>query len=577
MGLVGLATAVVAAALAAAPAAAPSGSAAVSGTLSRPTGSLPNSPIFTRQTVFSIPFRVDTADPASRDVAEVQLYVRPIAAPRRPYGRAEPQRGSFSFAPAAMANTGSRSAPWIGPESSPPDDQRARPAGIVDTTAPDMSLEARAGDGGQVFARWQIVEPHLNSESLRIQFRTGPDQPWQTVAIDRRRSQVAEGVEGGEVSWWPQGTFERLEVRGEVADMAGNMAVSHAQVLGGSAAASVALATRGAEPAPPGPRPVRRSPRRETPFRSGQQTARGEVPCREETGRWPSRSIRSPAGGPVRRTPSEALSSQEFPRDSGRTSSTRRGWNCITKSSPTPPRRKCGEPATAVRRGRASDGSSRGGACSHHGSRRGGLRLSPCNGRSRTAGRGIAFRRTSVLAAVAAQLWVAVDLTKPNAKIVSARPLAGPQAGQVDIRWEADDALLAPRPISLATAPAARVPGRRSPRAWRTWAAPRGGWTATCRLGRICGWRFATRPATWASPSRRSRSRSIRSTRRSASATCVRSSGMSRPRPLPFSPAVAAGFHTPLATSRCCDAGGTARTGSAHAAASKLGDYGPRG
>ncbi len=121
MGLVGLATAVVAAALAAAPAAAPSGSAAVSGTLSRPTGSLPNSPIFTRQTVFSIPFRVDTADPASRDVAEVQLYVSTNrGATWRPYGRAEPQRGSFSFPPAAMANTGSRSAPWIGPDKFAP-------------------------------------------------------------------------------------------------------------------------------------------------------------------------------------------------------------------------------------------------------------------------------------------------------------------------------------------------------------------------------------------------------------------------------------------------------------------------
>ncbi len=330
---------------------------------------------------------------------------------------------------------------------------------IVDTTAPQMSLEARAGDGGQVLARWQIVEPHLNSESLRIQFRTGPDQPWQTVAIDRRRSQVAEGVEGGEVSWWPQGTFERLEVRGEVADMAGNMAVSHAQVLGGSAAASGGWRrVRRTGSARATARPAAHRAGRRRWQRAANGARRRFLAAKRRAGghRDPSGL---PAGGPVRRTPSEALSSQEFPRDSGRTSSTRRGWNCITKSSPTPPRRKCGEPATAVRRGRASDGSSRGGACSSSRFPARGLRLSPCNGRSRTAGRGIAFRRNvRARGGPPAELWVVVDLTKPNAKIVSARPLAGPQAGQVDIRWEADDALLAPRPISLAYGPSREGP-----------------------------------------------------------------------------------------------------------------------
>jgi hypothetical protein len=52
-----------------------------------------------------------------------------------------------------------------------------------------------------------------------------------------------------------------------------------------------------------------------------------------------------------------------------------------------------------------------------------------------------------------AELWVGVDLTKPNARVVSARQLAGQQSGQLDIRWEADDWVLAPRPLSLSYGP----------------------------------------------------------------------------------------------------------------------------
>ena len=234
MGLMGLAPAVLAAALVASPPAAPSGAPARLGAMPA------NSPIFTRQTLFSIPFRIDASDPASRDVAEVQLYVSTNrGASWRLYGRVEPERGSFPFRAGGdgeywfSLRTVDR-AGQVRPQSASGPGLRV----IVDTTAPQMSLEARSGDGGQIVARWQIIDPHLNPETLRIQFRSGPNQPWQTVAIDRRRSASSGAVESGEVSWWPQGAFERMEVRGEAADLAGNTAVSHAQVLGGSNAAS---------------------------------------------------------------------------------------------------------------------------------------------------------------------------------------------------------------------------------------------------------------------------------------------------------------------------------------------------
>ena len=86
MGLVGLAPAIVVAALAAGPAAAPSSTPA------------PSAPLFTRQTLFSVPFRMDARDAASREVVEVQLYVSTNGGVTwRLYSRSEPQRGNFLF------------------------------------------------------------------------------------------------------------------------------------------------------------------------------------------------------------------------------------------------------------------------------------------------------------------------------------------------------------------------------------------------------------------------------------------------------------------------------------------------
>jgi hypothetical protein len=49
-----------------------------------------------------------------------------------------------------------------------------------------------------------------------------------------------------------------------------------------------------------------------------------------------------------------------------------------------------------------------------------------------------------------ADIWVAVDSTKPRAKLIQAAYGQGEHAGQLDIRWEADDEHLGSRPVSIA-------------------------------------------------------------------------------------------------------------------------------
>ncbi len=48
-----------------------------------------------------------------------------------------------------------------------------------------------------------------------------------------------------------------------------------------------------------------------------------------------------------------------------------------------------------------------------------------------------------------ADLWIGVDTTPPRTQLTSISFGEGPEAGKLDIRWEADDARLGPRPVSL--------------------------------------------------------------------------------------------------------------------------------
>jgi hypothetical protein len=56
------------------------------------------------------------------------------------------------------------------------------------------------------------------------------------------------------------------------------------------------------------------------------------------------------------------------------------------------------------------------------------------------------------------EVWVGVDVTKPAAKLISATPGTGEQAGELDIRWEAKDEHLTNRPVALAYSESSQGP-----------------------------------------------------------------------------------------------------------------------
>ena len=192
----------------------------------------PPAPIATRQTLFAIPFNVDPGASQASEPVEVQLYVSSdFGGTWRLYQQVPPGRKRFLFQAKGdgeywfLIRTVDR-AGQIRPRHSGQPGLRV----VVDTNPPELKLDAFRASGGQVTARWQAADPHLNLESLRIQYRPAGSTAWQTLAIDRGAVAVRGITRFGEGTWLPQGASGRLELRAQVADTAGNVTVTHAQV-----------------------------------------------------------------------------------------------------------------------------------------------------------------------------------------------------------------------------------------------------------------------------------------------------------------------------------------------------------
>jgi hypothetical protein len=194
--------------------------------------------VYTRQTMFAIPFRLDTrvTDP-SQEPAEVQLYV---SADRgnswQLYDRAAPSRDKFLFRVEMdgefwfIVRTVDRSGRARSEDSSTPGLRVA-----VDTRPPQLSLQANRGQAGEVTAKWQVDETSLKAGSLNIQYRVDGG-PWQTVAINSTAAAASPTARNGEVTWYPRQGNGLIEVRAEIADAAGNPAVNSARIEPAAAA-----------------------------------------------------------------------------------------------------------------------------------------------------------------------------------------------------------------------------------------------------------------------------------------------------------------------------------------------------
>jgi len=197
-------------------------------------GSPPPAPkvraIFHKQRAFKIPFNISDADRPR--YKQIQLWASSDGGDWQKADTKDPEAGAFFFrAPkdgdywfaVRMLDTKNRLIPSEVADVEP--NMRV----IIDTTAPAMNLDALPRRGSLASVRWEVVDDHLDLDSLRLEYQTEPGRDWVPVAI-RKPARIGEQK-------WDAGTAEPIKVRLSVADRAKNDRVLTLDLPDGSATA----------------------------------------------------------------------------------------------------------------------------------------------------------------------------------------------------------------------------------------------------------------------------------------------------------------------------------------------------
>ncbi|MHB8969263.1 MAG: hypothetical protein ACYC3X_03560 [Pirellulaceae bacterium] len=199
---------------------------------SRAAGDLASQlPLFaTRQNVFAIPFAVDRriAQPV-----DVHLYVSTDqGATWQLSSRQPPDTRQFTF---RARHDGEY---WFASRTLDAN-QRAGSQGplqpelrvVVDTVPPQIEFAAQTASSGEVVTNWQAVDQNLLATSLKVEYQDGAGQPWKLVAVQPPTEDVLRTNYQGQLSWLPETRSPAINIRAEVRDRAGNLAVVNRRLL----------------------------------------------------------------------------------------------------------------------------------------------------------------------------------------------------------------------------------------------------------------------------------------------------------------------------------------------------------
>jgi hypothetical protein len=184
----------------------------------------------TRQNAFAIPFSVDR-----RIVhpVEVHLYVSTdrgatwqVSARESPNARQFTfrSRGDGEYWFASRTLDANQQASSQGP-------LQAELRVVVDTVPPQIEFAVRTGRDGAVLADWQAADQNLLPSSLKIEYQDEAAQPWKPVAVKPPSENVVQTACQGQTTWNPQTRSPTINVRAEVRDRAGNLAVVNRRLL----------------------------------------------------------------------------------------------------------------------------------------------------------------------------------------------------------------------------------------------------------------------------------------------------------------------------------------------------------
>jgi hypothetical protein len=459
-------------------------------------------PYVTRQSDVEIPFSVKPGGtPASAPVA-VRVFVSwDRGKTWHFYDERKPEDGKFRFQPRQdgefwfATQTVDRSGKTDSPQPRQPQLRL-----VIDTQKPQLLAQASVARPGEVTLAWSVADASLVPATLKIEYQDASGSgAWQAVAIDPRGVQSGQGQMTGRVQFEPQVPSRTINLRADVADAAGNVAYYTQRV----SLAAPRLAGSGTAAAPPPDRTATRwteNQATENPFAEsiGPKPAEPLEPAvkipqvvdnpharqdrlvsssREGESRAEPRPAEqlpppTPAGEtlpvpvPVVKSQESGVRDQES-MDGGKEEPLPPQTEAITPPQGTRPRLTASrrfsldydvetvgpEGLADVELWGTSDG---GRTWTKWGSDPD--KQSPMdvevNGEALYGFKVVIVGKSGLASAApqpgdAADIWVGIDLTRPAARLVAAAYGQGSAAGKLDIRWEASDANLASRPVTI--------------------------------------------------------------------------------------------------------------------------------
>jgi hypothetical protein len=464
----------------------------------------------TKQTEVEIPFSLRTGGAAESQPASVRVFVSwdkgkswHFYDERKPEDtrfrfRAK-QDGEFWFATQVMDRAGK-------PASSEPRSPQLRL--IVDTQRPQLLIHTNVDSSGQVNLSWSAADATLRPASLKMEYQdaSGTGGPWEMVNVGVAPSNTVTAT--GQTSFLPATSSRTINLRAEITDAAGNMAYFSQRVSlvpakskesggltyspppdpsavpwanGKAPAATVGVAPESAIAAAPKLEPVEESVRipnaNEEPAAAGPgrlastRVAEERLPEPEPAIQRLPTSDSSDIHGPAEPMPAppmpaapeiaplppSVMEQMPMPQPAEqidaptaarpRLTNTRRFSLDYDIQSVGP------EGVSAVELWGTNDGGrswSKWGTDPDH--------TSPfdveVNHEAAYGFRIVVVGKNGLATSTpqagdAADIWVGVDLTRPQAKLTGAAYGQGEAAGKLDITWQADDPNLGSRPVTL--------------------------------------------------------------------------------------------------------------------------------
>jgi hypothetical protein len=402
-----------------------------------------------RKTEFDIPFVVERSNDPSWQPVEAQLYFStdrgahwrlymtvPVA--QRYFKVRTRGDGEYWFAIRTINRSGQgRPATIAAP------DKRI----LVDTKPPVLKLTAQPGRDGQVTVRWEIDELNLNPKSLNIVYRPSAAEPWLAVPFDREGQGDSDSSKRGQATFWPKPGSTEIPIHAQASDTAGNPAAANIRVKldqRGGPRADEAIVLKKPVSTPSN------ETRDSTPNDSAADVGPALMPDSKDDAtagsnssidkQPPTPETRADAGPTLPITPS---SSDRQRMVNSRTFELEYDVDSVGSSG-----------IGRVELWGTRDGGKTWKSFAVDSGKRNPLQVSVkeegAYGFRIAVTSGAGFGGKPPVAGDPPDLTIGVDLTKPSARIVSAKQGADSESGQLIISWQADDQqMLAARPVSL--------------------------------------------------------------------------------------------------------------------------------